>query len=120
MQWPNPIRRATPKNIGLMELIRAKRQWQWKPSIEELQKGFRGWHQRGYLPHFDAPHVSQFITFQLHDSFPAERNMALETILKEPDDSKKNAGNLKRGLIVAAEIAGCGSTKLPAFASRSY
>ena len=57
----------------MLELIRAKREWDWKPSIEELKKGFRGWHQRGYLPHFDAPGVTQFVTFQLEDSFPVTR-----------------------------------------------
>ncbi len=32
----------------------------------------KGWYSRGYLPHFDAAHVLQFITFRLHDSVPAE------------------------------------------------
>src|SRR5256885_11335786 len=84
-----PIRRKPPKNLGLLELIRAKRERSWKPSIEELKKGFRGWHQRGYLPHFDAPGVTQFVTFQLYDSFPAMRHPEFEIILKESDDSVK-------------------------------
>jgi len=29
-----------------------------------------GWHDRGYLPHFDGPTQSQFITFRLYDSLP--------------------------------------------------
>ena len=29
----------------------------------------KGWHSRGYLPHFDA-NVCQFVTFHLHDSMP--------------------------------------------------
>jgi hypothetical protein len=52
------IRRTPPKNLGLLELIRAKREWDWKPSVAELKAGFRGWHQRGFLPHFAAPGVS--------------------------------------------------------------
>jgi REP element-mobilizing transposase RayT len=32
----------------------------------------RGWHSRGYLPHFDSLEVVQFITFRLFDSLPAE------------------------------------------------
>jgi len=36
-------------------LIPQKRMHNWKPSGAELKKGFRGWHQRGFLPHFDAP-----------------------------------------------------------------
>jgi len=78
-----------PKNTGLLELIRAKREWDWKPSAKELKAGFRGWHQRGFLPHFDAPGVTQFITFQLYDSFPATRREEFETILKQPNDSAK-------------------------------
>lgn len=31
----------------------------------------QGWHNRGYLPHFDGGQLSQFITFRLHDSLPA-------------------------------------------------
>ncbi len=32
----------------------------------------KGWHSRGYLPHFDAEHAIQFVTFRLHDSVPAD------------------------------------------------
>lgn len=67
---PDQPRRTVPTNIGLLQLVRAKREWHWRPSIEDLRKGFRGWHQRGYLPHFDAPGVHQIITFMLVDSFP--------------------------------------------------
>lgn len=31
----------------------------------------RGWHSRGYLPHYDAQGVRQFITYRLADSLPA-------------------------------------------------
>jgi putative DNA methylase len=86
---PKPVFRTPPKNVGLLELIRTKHEWNWKPSVEELKKGFRGWHQRGYLPHFDAPGVTQFVTFQLHDSFPVTRRAEFEAILKEPDESAK-------------------------------
>ena len=30
----------------------------------------KGWHSRGYLPHFDGRGVIQTITFRLHDSLP--------------------------------------------------
>jgi len=30
----------------------------------------RGWHSRGYLPHFDSPEAIQFVTFRLADSLP--------------------------------------------------
>lgn len=31
----------------------------------------KGWHSRGYLPHFDAPNLIQGITFRLWDALPA-------------------------------------------------
>lgn len=89
MESPKPVRCPPPKNPGLLELIRAKREWDWKPAVEELKKGFRGWHQRGYLPHFDAPGVTQFVTFQLNDAFPVTRRAEWEVIRHEPDDSEK-------------------------------
>lgn len=89
MESPKPTRREPPRNVGLLELIRTKREWGWKPSPAELKNGFRGWRQRGYLPHFDAPDVAQFVTFQLHDAFPVKHRMEFEAILKEPDHSTK-------------------------------
>jgi len=50
---------------------------------------FLGWHERGYLPHFDAPYVTQFVTFMLHDAFPITRHREWEGILNEPDDSQR-------------------------------
>jgi|AraplaMF_Cvi_mMS_1032046.scaffolds.fasta_scaffold39674_2 REP element-mobilizing transposase RayT len=37
----------------------------------------KGWHSRGYLPHFDSQDVVQFVTYRLSDSLPLE---ALERI----------------------------------------
>jgi len=42
---------------------------------------------RGYLPHFDVPHVTQFVTFMLHDSFPVARRQEWEGILNESNES---------------------------------
>ena len=41
----------------------------------------KGWHSRGYLPHFDAP-VYQFITFRLYDSLPQTLLRKLEWELR--------------------------------------
>ena len=30
----------------------------------------KGWHSRGYLPHFDSADTIQFVTFRLFDSLP--------------------------------------------------
>lgn len=89
MESPKPIRFTPLKNLGLLELIRAKREWDWKPTVAEAKHGFRGWHQRGFLPHFDAPGVTQFVTFQLHDCFPVTRRTEFEALLTEPHDSVK-------------------------------
>src|SRR5579871_5084401 len=89
MESPNPTRRIMPTNPWLLELKRAKREWDWKPTVDDMKKGFRGWHQRGYLPHFDAPGVTQFVTFQLSDSFPVACNAEFEVVLREIDDSAK-------------------------------
>jgi putative transposase len=100
MDSPKPIRRTPPKNLGLLEIIRAKREYHWKPSVAELKSGFRGWHQRGFLPHFDAPGVTQFVTFQLNDSFPLTRRAEWQPILNEPENSarrKKLEAWLDRG-----------------------
>jgi putative transposase len=82
-----PTSRTPPVNPGLLALIRGKRERCWKPTLDELRAGFRGWHQRGYLPHFDAPSVSQMVTFMLTDSFPISRRAEWEPILREPTDS---------------------------------
>ena len=89
MEPPKSVRRTPPKNLGLLELIRAKCEWGWKPSVSALKQGFRGWHQRGFLPHFDAPGVTQFVTFQLQDSFPVTRRAEWEAIFHEQDDSAR-------------------------------
>jgi putative transposase len=89
METSKPVCRVLPRNIGLLNLIRAKNERNWKPSCEQLKQGFRGWHQRGYLPHFDAPGVTQFVTFALHDSFPVTRRAEMESVLREPDNSAK-------------------------------
>ncbi|MCO6509892.1 MAG: transposase [Aridibacter famidurans] len=34
------------------------------------QDGPKGWHRRGYLPHFDGEWTAQFITFNLADAVP--------------------------------------------------
>jgi putative DNA methylase len=79
--------RGLPYNPGLRKLIDAKREWHYRPTMEELRQGFRGWYERGYLPHFDAPGVTQFVTFMLDDAFPVWRRPEWEPILKEPDQS---------------------------------
>jgi REP element-mobilizing transposase RayT len=42
------------------------------PSSKDAGDSPKGWHSRGYLPHFDAEYVVQAVTFRLGDSLPAE------------------------------------------------
>lgn len=43
-----------------------------RPSIGSGARSHRGWHERGYLPHFDGGAVVQTVTFRLADSLPRE------------------------------------------------
>ena len=83
----NPRPPGPPRNPGLRDLIQAKRKWHHRTDLESARRGFRGWHERGYIPHFDAPHVTQFVTFMLDDAFPVTRQAEWEPILREPAES---------------------------------
>jgi putative DNA methylase len=90
MPSPTPNEPATngpPHNPGLKKLIEAKREWHHCLDAEAGEQGFLGWHERGYLPHFDAPNVTQFVTFLLRDAFPVVRRREWEPLLRERDES---------------------------------
>ena len=80
---PAPARRSPG------ELVGAKRRWHFQPSVEEKARGFKGWYSHGFLPHFDAPGVWQFITYRLADSVPAELRREWAEILQLEDDREK-------------------------------
>jgi REP element-mobilizing transposase RayT len=80
----SPDESQPPSNPGLRALIQGKREWSYAPDDEARALGFRGWHERGYLPHFDAPNVTQFLTFNLHDAFPVQRRAEWEAYLRPP------------------------------------
>jgi len=82
-------RARAPGNVGLRRLIEAKRAGNAPIAPTLIRRGFRGWHERGYLPNFDAPHITQFVTFMLADSFPIKRRAEWEPILQEADDSAR-------------------------------
>jgi hypothetical protein len=93
MPDPSPLvppgRRRPPNKPCLRRLVDAKRQWHYSPDAEARKLGFRGWHERGYLPHFDAPGVTQLLTVNLVDAFPVTRRAEWEPILKLPDESDR-------------------------------
>ena len=50
--------------------------------------GIRGWHSRGYLPHFDGGEIAQTVTFRLFDSMPqAVLNQWKEELAQLPPDA---------------------------------
>src|SRR6266498_3320636 len=81
---PPPGESLPPSNPSLRALVEAKRQWCYTPDAAARARGFRGWHERGYLPHFDAPNVTQIVTFNLADSFPVTRQAEWEVFLRPP------------------------------------
>lgn len=79
-----------PHNPGVRDLIDGKRQRHYRQTPDDGRQGFRGWHERGYLPHFDAPGRTQFVTFRLADSFPASRRTEWAALLGIENDRERN------------------------------
>src|ERR1051326_7918532 len=87
---PPPSGRSRPPfNPGLRLLIEGKRHRHYLPDAEAQRLGFKGWHERGYLPHFDAPYVTQLVTFNLADAFPVKRRAEWEPFLHLENESER-------------------------------
>ena len=56
----------------------------------------RGWHSRGYMPHFDSHYVVQHVTFHLADSLPASVLARLEEELRTVPPDRQDAERRKR------------------------
>ncbi len=69
----------------MRELVESKVRWSSPPKSEDAKQGFRGWHERGYLPHRDEPELTQFVTFHLADSFPASLRSEWEHLAQVED-----------------------------------
>jgi hypothetical protein len=82
---------SPPNNPHLGELVNAKRQWSPPLEKQDIEAGFRGWHEHGYLPHRDEPGLIQFVTFRLADRFPETRHSEWEHLLKVEDDFQRRA-----------------------------
>ena len=74
-----------PYNPGLQTLVEGKQAWMVSLTREAKENGFRGWYQRGYLPHCDVPWVTQMVTLRLADSLPANRRGEWELLLRIAD-----------------------------------
>jgi len=70
-------------------MVSDKRHWSRPPIPGEAKQGFRGWHERGYLPHRDEPGLTQFVTFRLADSFPEALRSEWEHLWKIEDDRER-------------------------------
>ena len=101
---PTPPRRrpSPPHNPGLRDLVEGKRDWDARDSKETQREGFRGWHERGYLPHRDAPGLTQFITYHLADAFPVALRSEWSALLEVEDDRVDSVLTELRGHMVAA------------------
>ena len=67
----------------------------------------RGWHSRGYLPHFDSNEVIQHVTFHLADSLPKEVVAQLVVEIQQLDSEHQKIE--KRRLLEALVDAGHGA-----------
>ena len=88
-QQPEPRRPGPPHNPGVCDLAEGKRRWSSPPKMEDAKRGFRGWHERGYLPHRDEPGLTQFVTFHLAGSFPESLRSEWEHFAKIEDDRER-------------------------------
>jgi REP element-mobilizing transposase RayT len=82
-------RKGPPHNPGVRELVQGKRRWSFYGNTEPRQTSFRGWHERGYLPHRDTPGLTQFVTFRLADSFPESLRSEWEHLHKIEDQRER-------------------------------
>ncbi len=80
---------SPPYNPGVRDLVRGKREWSRQLSQEDIERGFLGWHENGYLPHRDVPGLLQFVTFRLVDAFPEELQAEWEALLRIEDDRRR-------------------------------
>jgi REP element-mobilizing transposase RayT len=89
------------KREHLRSLVAAKQQANEPLSEGDALKGFRGWHERGYLPHCDKPGLIQFITFRVWDSMPAAKRGEWEHLLaisprSDPPNSKAGKQRVRK------------------------
>ena len=78
-----------PYNPGLQKLVEGKQAWGRQLDAQSRARGFIGWHQRGYLPHYDAPNCTQLVTLRLVDSLPASRRGEWEHLLGIENDRER-------------------------------
>lgn len=83
-QLPRP-----PYNPAVRDLVEGKQVWDSRATDEDKRAGFRGWHERGYVPHRDSPGLTQFITYHLADAFPSALLSEWSALLEIEDDRER-------------------------------
>src|SRR5947207_93609 len=84
-----PRRPGPPHNPGVRELVANKRRYSSPAKGHDAMRDFRGWHERGYLPHRDEPGLTQFVTFRLADTFPESLRSEWEHLWCIEDDRER-------------------------------
>jgi REP element-mobilizing transposase RayT len=64
------------------------------PLSPSASRSHRGWHERGYLPHFDGGAVVQTVTFRLADSLPRAVYDDVVAGAKADDERRKRLEHL--------------------------
>jgi len=82
---------SPPYNPGIRDLVEGKRSSSRRLAQDEIERGFLGWHENGYLPHRDEPGLIQFVTFRLADAFPEALHSEWSALLKIEDDQRRKA-----------------------------
>ncbi len=85
---PRQPRLGPPYRPEIRQVVEQQREMS-PPTKEEQLAGFQGWNERGYVPHRDEPGLTQFVTFRLADSFPAELREEWEGLLKIEDHRER-------------------------------
>jgi REP element-mobilizing transposase RayT len=80
---------SPPKNPGLRNLVAGKLAWDGRTTDADKRTGFRGWHERGYVPHRDSPGLTQFVTYRLADSFPVALRAEWSELFKIENDLER-------------------------------
>jgi putative DNA methylase len=111
----------------LRELVEGKKAWAEPLDEAAREAGFRGWHQRGHLPHYDVPGITQFVTFRLADALPASRRGEWEALLKIESERERRMeleayldGGAGECLLARPEIAGAAEGALRFFDGARY
>ena len=56
----------------------------------------RGWHSRGYLPHYEMPDLVQHVTLHLADSLPREALERIKADMERVPPAERHAGKRRR------------------------